>query len=147
YVPRRRGLIDPDPADFIIHPIYASTKLVTQIPRGIKYLLGLVRGGKNASKGVTKFQNHHWWPKELGGATKGSTVGVPSANPNLHTKMGGIHPEMRKFLSDQLGVDKWKQAKSEWYKLDFNTQKGLLKDFYETQGMKIPNMKAPGIIE
>ena len=93
-------------------------------------------------------QNHHWWPKELGGADKtGATVPIKSKNPNLHTASGGIHPEMHSYFKNLYGTDTWKSAKSEFFKQDFKTQQELLRDFYQTQGMDMPTMIAPGVVK
>lgn len=101
--------IVPDAVDTVLYGIegdWGNTLIGigAMIPVAGQGVRGLQYGAKygddvvGVSKNATKYQKHHWWPKELGGANrKGSLVDVPSANPNLHTKTGGIHPEMRKF--------------------------------------------------
>ena len=98
---------------------------------------------------AVEFQNHHWWPKELGGADRaGAVVPVQSANYNLHTATGGVHPNVRAFLQEELGADTWKAAKEVWFSanLDFATRHDLLRAFYRTQGMRMPTMIQPGIV-
>jgi len=117
-----------------------------ELGKGVNLNETVVDAGKNGD--LIKYHDHHWWPKELGGANKeGAVVKVQSENPNLHTATGGIHPNMRVFFKEILGTSTWKASKVDFFKFDFNTQYYLLEKFYQTQGMKMPSMVKPGIIK
>lgn len=99
------------------------------------------------SGGPTRFQGHHWWPKELGGADAGGAiVRVASANPNIHTAMGGIHPAMRAHFRQFYGARTWRAARTQFLQESFPVQHRLLQGFYRTQKMTMPEMVAPGIL-
>jgi hypothetical protein len=82
---------------------------------------------------------------ELGGSPKGLLVRVQSRGPNLHTAVGGLHPEMRGYLQEYYGTATRGAAKGLFLTEGFSTQRLLLEQFYESLGMRMPRMTSPGL--
>ncbi len=110
----------------------------------------------NAKKGIiyemkrAGLQGHHWWPDYLGGEVEEGIV-IALSTPFAHTRgIRAMHKQMNLFLGKKLGVKAtFKAVEDAFTPLDFATKKAYLKEFYETQGLKMPdfvNSLKPGTL-
>ena len=134
-----------DSADGHVDPMYMTFWVLGGTLKARQVMCGndLARISRN-----TVWQQHHWWPEELGGADRaGARVAVAGRWPNLHTAEGTLHPLMREYLINELRAHDWEHATILFRNKSFQTRHRLLSDFYSTLGMTMPEMKDPGILK
>jgi RHS repeat-associated protein len=128
-----------DSADGHVNPMYMTFWVLGGTLKARQITCGddLARISKN-----TVWQQHHWWPEELGGDPKAIRVAIPSKCPNLHT-LGpdGLHVMMHEFLVDKLRAHDWEHAKM-LFKKEYSRGERyeLLREFYKGLGMKMPDI-------